>query len=65
MRLHFDKVILEIIGFISSFLLAELYYVVFIFGTNYYLLMKIYNNNILKNDFLIKILGTLKNLRDH
>lgn len=48
--------ILEIIGFISSFLLAELYYVVFIFGTNYYLLMKIYNNNILKNDFLIKIL---------
>lgn len=65
MRLHFDKVILEIIGFISSFLLAELYYVVFIFGTNYYLSMKIYNNNILKNDFLIKILGTLKNLRDH
>lgn len=62
MRLHFDKVILEIIGFISSFLLAELYYVVFIFGTNYYLSMKIYNNNILKNDFLIKILG---NLRDH
>lgn len=57
MRLHFDKVILEIIGFISSFLLPELYYVVFIFGTNYYLLMKIYNNNnILKNDFLIKIL---------
>lgn len=65
MRLHFDKVILEIIGFISSFLLPELYYVVFIFGTNYYLSMKIYNNNILKNDFLIKILGTLKNLRDH
>lgn len=65
MRLHFDKVILEIIGFISSFLLPELYYVVFIFGTNYYLLMKIYSNNILKNDFLIKILGTLKNLRDH
>lgn len=64
MRLHFDKVILEIIGFISSFL-PELYYVVFLFGTNYYLLMKIYNNNILKNDFLIKILGTLKNLRDH
>lgn len=48
--------IVEIIGFISSFLLPELYYVVFIFGTNYYLLMKIYNNNILKNDFLIKIL---------
>lgn len=42
--------ILEIIRFISSFLLAELYYVGFIFGTNYYLLMKIYSNNILKND---------------